>query len=55
MGEGKELQINIFYDHPSTNYAPPCQPLVARLGLQCGGGGGWGEAGREAVVGGSEP
>lgn len=38
MGEGKELQINIFYDHPSTNYMPPWQPLVAGLGLQCGPG-----------------
>ena len=38
MGEGKELQINIFYDHPSTNYVPPWRPLVAGLGLLCGRG-----------------
>lgn len=38
VGEGKELQINIFYDHPSTNYVPPWQPLVAGLGLHCGRG-----------------
>lgn len=36
VGELKELQINIFYDHPSTNYVPPWQLLVAGLCLQRG-------------------
>lgn len=36
MDELKELQINMFYDHPSTNYVPPWQPLVAGLCLQRG-------------------
>lgn len=31
VGELKELEINILYDHPSTNYVPPWQPLVAGL------------------------
>lgn len=52
MGELKELQINIFYDHPSTNYVPPWQPLVAGLCLHCGRGRGLGE--RRAQRG-SEP
>lgn len=30
LGELKELQINIFYDHPSTNDVPPWQPRVSR-------------------------
>lgn len=35
VDEFKELQINIFYDHPSTNYVPPWRPLVAGPCLQC--------------------
>lgn len=29
VGELKELQINILYDHPLTNYLPPWQPILA--------------------------
>lgn len=36
MSELKELQINIFYDCPSTNYVPLWKPVVAGRCLQCG-------------------
>lgn len=43
VGKLKELQINIFYDHPSTNCVPPWQPLEAGRCLPRG----WGWEGGE--------